>query len=213
MGGGWKSLVLSLDSVSVLKSFLLPKFSSAVVERLVAGKRSSTLYQQNVVWKAFQDFVRSNDPGQPDVNCLLEFCIWLRESRGLATTTINNYKAAVGQFLSMAYDLNVNSWDFKALKNNLFLEKPPNPPRVPSWDINKVLLLLRSVKYISSPPDTFCQLKKSLFLIAMATGNRVSELANFSRTGLGKIDPNQSVKLCVLPGFIYKIQRFNRTPP
>ena len=47
----------------------------------------------------------------------------------------------------------------------------------------------------------------------MATGNRVSELANFSRTGLGKIDPNQSVKLCVLPGFIYKNQRLNRTPP
>ena len=122
-----------------------------------------------MVWKAFQDFVWANDPGQPDVNCLLEFCIWLRESRGLATSTINNYKAAVGQFLSMAYDLNVNSWDFKALKNNLFLEKPPNPPRVPSWDINKSFSSLGWLNTIVPPRLLLSTEEVSLF---NCNGNR-----------------------------------------
>ena len=66
----------------------------------------------------------------------------------------------------------LDSWEFKALKDALFIEKPPNPPRIPSWDINKVLDLLRKPKY-RIPPVSFCQMKKTLFLIAMATGNKV----------------------------------------
>ena len=103
------------------------------------------------------------------------------------------------------------AWEFKALKDALFIEKPPNPPRIPSWDINKVLDLLQKPKYNKVPPESFCQLKKTLFLIA--TGNRVSELANVSRNGLGSLQPDQVVRLCVLPGFLYKNQWLNRSPP
>ena len=137
----------------------------------------------------------------------------MRDSKDLATNTIFNYKAAVGNTLGTVFGLDTSAWEFKALKDALFIEKPPNPPRIPSWDINKVLDLLQKPKYNKNPPEAFCQLKKTLFLVAMATGNRVSELANVSRNGLGSLRPDQIVKLCVLPGFLYKNQRLNRTPP
>ena len=210
---GWQSLVLSLDSVSFLRTHLAVSHKPEVVERLLKGKRASTLYQNNVSWRAFQDFVKVSNPVKPDSSLLLEFCIWLRDSRNLATNTIMNYKAAVGQVLEKVFNINCNSWEFSALKSALFLEKPPNPPRIPSWDINKVLILLQSQKYNQFPPDKFCSLKKTLFLVAMATGNRVSELAHIYRTGLDNIQRDSPVRLCVAPGFLYKNQRLNRTPP
>ena len=85
---------------------------------------------------AFQEFIRLDTPLQPDVSCLLDFCIWLRDSKNLATNTIFNYKAAVGSSLSTVFGLDVSSWEFKALKDALFIERPPNPSRIPSWDIN-----------------------------------------------------------------------------
>ena len=168
---------------------------------------------KNVGWKAFQDFVKAFQPDKPDIGCLLQFCIWLRDSRGLATNTINNYRSAVGQILGVVYGMDDKAWEFKAIKNFLFLDKSPNPPRIPSWDLNKVLQLLQSPSYNQNPPDKFRQLKKTLFLIAMATGNRVSEIANTCRTGLINLHPRDTIKLGVVPGFLYKNQHPNRTLP
>ena len=70
-----------------------------------------------------------------------------------------------------------------------------------------------SQKYNLAPQDKFCALKKTLFLVAMATGNRVSELAHIYRTGLDNIQKNSTVRLCVAPGFLYKNQRLSRSPP
>ena len=137
--------------------------------------------------------------------------MWLRDSGNLATNTIN-YRSAVGQVLNIVYGLD-KAWEFKALKCAQYLEKPPNPPRVPLWDVNKVLLLLKSSKYNQCPPDSFCQLKKTLFLTALATGNRISELANTVRTGLDNLQTFQRVGLGVLPGFLFKNQRLNRSLP
>ena len=44
----------------------------------------------------------------------------------------------------------------------------------------------------------------------MATANRVSELANMSRTGLNIKDTKRMIRICVTPGFLYKNQW---TPP
>ena len=96
---GWQSLVLSMDCISFLRFHLATSHKPEVIERLLQGKRTSTLYQNNVSWKAFHDFVKASNPIKPDTSLLLEFCIWLRDNRNLATNTILNYKAAVGQVL------------------------------------------------------------------------------------------------------------------
>ena len=131
----------------------------------------------------------------------------------METSTICNYKAAVGFPLNVCFGLNFSTWEFKELKNALFLEKPRIPPRTPSWDIGKVLELLSSDKYSSFPPDKFLQLKKSLFLVALACGNRVSELSATMRNGLELMNSLEEVLLPVRPGFLFKNQRHGRTPP
>ena len=221
---GWKALVLSLDGTSLLRSHLTEKYGFSMADRLVNGKRQSTLYQQNIAWKAFQEFLSSlEDSDCPvllglensplSISHVLHFCVWLREYKNLQSTTIANYKSSVGGILQSVFNLDCSTWEFSALRNNFFLEKPTNPPRVPEWDIQKVLLMLDSGDYINSPPSKFLQLKKTLFLLAIATGNRVSELHAITRNGLGTPDPDQPVRLAVKPGFLYKNQKANRAPP
>lgn len=54
---------------------------------------------------------------------------------------------------------------------------------------------------------------KTLFLTALATGNRVSELAALSRTAVSIPDNAKKITLPVKPGFLYKNQTMSRTPP
>ena len=46
--------------------------------------------------------------------------------------------------LKAVFNLAVKAWELKALRDARVLEKPTNPPRVPSSDINRVLDLLVS---------------------------------------------------------------------
>ena len=53
---------------------------------------------------------------------------------------------------------------------------------------------------------------KALFLTALATGNRVSEIAALSRVSIVVTPRRAQVTLPVRPGFLYKNQSFARTP-
>ena len=224
LGTGWQTQVLSMDCVSLLRSHLRKKWGAALTERILKGKRDSTRAQNEVIWRSFQDFIRaisSNFP--PDMEGLdlsvvspaliMHFCVWLRTSRNLHSSTIANYKALISSVVLQVFNVDCSSWEFKALRSNFFLEKPPNPPRIPDWDIQKVLTHLDSGVYSSSSISLFAPLKKCLFLVALASGNRISEISSTMRTGIGTIDPNSPVRLAVAPGFLFKNQREGRTPP
>ena len=49
--------------------------------------------------------------------------------------------------------------------------------------------------------------------MAIATGNRISEIHAITRNGLGSIKENLPVHLAVKPGFLCKNQKANRSPP
>ena len=54
---------------------------------------------------------------------------------------------------------------------------------------------------------------KEMFLTALATGNRVSELAALSRASILVSPTNSQVTLPVCPGFLYKNQSISQTHP
>ena len=73
--------------------------------------------------------------------------------------------------MEQIFRVDCSSWEFKALKQHLFLDKPPQVPRVPQWNLGKVLDLLESEAF-SVNPSKFTLGKKTAFLLAMATGNK-----------------------------------------
>ena len=83
----------------------------------------------------------------------------------------------------VAYDfgveINRRTWDL--LRASLFNQRPPAPPAPPSWSLEKVLSLLQTPRFITNPSPGDL-LMKTLFLTAMATGHRVSQLAALLHT-------------------------------
>ena len=141
MAVGWQAQVLSMDCVSLLRAHLTPKLGVGLTERLIHSKRQSTLSQQQVAWRAFQDFISqvacNENPDWADLSSdslspahVLHFCVWVRTSKGFESQTIANYKASVAFYVEQIFRVDCSSWEFKALKQHLFLDKP-QVPRVP----------------------------------------------------------------------------------
>jgi hypothetical protein len=68
-------------------------------------------------------------------------------------------------------------------------------------------------KYVGESGGRFDALKKCLFLVALASGNRVSDLAAVERSGILFESNKRRVTLPVKPGFLFKNQRLGRAPP
>ena len=75
-----------------------------------------------------------------------------------------------------------DSFILKDLLRSFELECPPRSPNPPSWDLVKVLAFLRDSRFEPLYSCDFHFLTmKVLFLLSLATANRVSELHALSR--------------------------------
>ena len=82
---------------------------------------------------------------------------------------------------------------------------------IPHWSLEKVFDLLSSSRFKCSSISITNLLLKTLFLVASASGNRVSELANLSRTGI--LYSQESVTIPVRKSFLFKNENIGRSPP
>ena len=92
-----------------------------------------------------------------------------------------------------------------------FLRKPSTPSRFPSWSLDHALDTLLTRRFenaTATPRDLFL---KTLFLVALATGNRASEIAACVRNG-SRLLPTVGT-LAVRASFLFKNQSLSRTPP
>ena len=122
--------------------------------------------------------------------------------------TIRNYAASLAKPLKLGFGIDTKSEEFKESINAFFLQNPPEMKRIPSWSLEKVLQLLESKPYDNQRTTIYKLLRKTVFLTALASGNRVSEIAALDVTGaLGR--DQSGLTLAVKPGFLFKNQMAN----
>ena len=202
-----------MDRKAFLLQLLEERHGPTLAAAIVAGRRDSTLAQQEIAWRALQAWLREDDSRLVDKTNLLKFCLFLRDKRGLASSTIANYRAALARPLGIAADINFDDFEFKDLDKFLFLSKPSPKKRVPSWELDKVLRLFSTnAKYASASARPRDLLRKLAFLLALATGNRVSELCAIDISAIRE-DSQGVLSLPVDKSFKFKNERVNRAPP
>jgi len=183
--------------------------SEPVKELVANARRASTKGQMESAWRKWQGWLRQRPEVQISLSSILDFFAFLVLDEGFASTTLNTYKALLAVPLrSVGVDL--NSWLVKDLIKGAFLRNPPKPKRMPRWKLEKVLQLLRTERFCERVL-AYDMLRKALFLVALASANRVSELARVDRTSL-RLEEGVLV-MAVSPGFLYKNQRAGRCPP
>ncbi|XP_068250378.1 uncharacterized protein [Palaemon carinicauda] len=158
-------------------------YSSKTARRmsLYLRKSSTAVYQSK--WTLFVKWCKDKkiEPLEASVPIIADFMVHLRDKLAISVPAIKGVRAALGQvFLLKGIDLGSSrhiSMLIKAFEQSC----PPSAPRIPSWDLARVLDMLRKppfepLKDIVDKNLTF----KAVFLLALASAKRVGELHGLS---------------------------------
>jgi len=211
LGGSKLKLLFTLSRVDFLKINLIPKYGSLVASRLVKSTRNSTTKQYEYCWNMFKTWLRTQKKGKITEAVVLRFFIYLVEVKSLAPQTTRVYKNALSLPLKYGFSINTNLAPFNMLLRQQFLSKPPTRRIIPRWSLRKVLSLLSMPEYNLIRATRHRLLIKTIFLVALASASRVSELAALDRENIIFAPNHEKVIMAVRPGFLYKNETITRT--
>ena len=167
-----------------------------------ANKSDSTIRQYDAAFRKLSSFLRSTKPKEMSINLALSFFRSLHDS-GLAASTVTSTKSALAKVFYYGFDMRLNDVCFASIAHSCAKLRPTARPEMLSWSLNKVLQLASS---IANDSCSYQQLfRKTLFLLALASGARLSELAALSRDkGFVTFLPSGEVSLSPHPKFLAK---------
>ena len=166
-----------------------------------------------MVWDQFQKFLRDSKCKSLSLHRVLLFFRYLFD-RGLKPKTILRYRSALVWPL-LFFEIDILTKDVARLLSNFGIQRPQKVKLAPVWSIDKVLKLLMSGDYADNDSCSLDNLlSKSIFLYALASGSRVSEMAALSRdpSNLFFWEDDSQVELRPDSKFLYKNQTVDRVP-
>ena len=196
-----------------MKEIYVESFGDDIATYLIKSRRNSTLKQQQVAWSALKGWMQLDQRRSLSKSDLMRFFIYLKEVKGLAARTITNYRACLAQPVELATGIRLDSQEFKDLDRAIFLINPQKPKRIPTWSLEKVLKLLQSTKYINKSAKPLDLLRKTVFLLSLASANRVSEITAIDASSIRLDELSDELVLPVKPQFLYKNECSGRSPP
>ena len=202
-----------LSRVHFLKAIFGQKYPKQVATALTQATRASTNSQYEYCWKDFQSWLSQHEDLPLAKETILQYLLELGSNRALSPKTILVYRNALRLPLLHGFGINTSDEEFSMLAKSQFHSNPPPQRVIPTWKPNKVLSMFEQPQFATSSCTVGNLHLKTLFLIALASGSRVSEIAAMSRGAIAFAVDNSQVVIPVRPGFIYKNQSLYRTPP
>ena len=179
-----KSTYASADCMATLKRFAIQAgFSPAMAGQLIFSRRLSTRLNYQARWGTYRKWCRDfgHRSSSPTIAKVADFLTYMFKTKGAALSTIKGYRAMLAAVFKFPLPEISSSPILKDLIRSFEISapRPIFPP--PPWDLDKVL------EFLSGPPfeplaraSFLDKTKKALFLLAMATAKRVSELQALS---------------------------------
>ena len=165
-------------------SLLNDGFSEAAVSYFLSCHKSSTRSQYQSTWSRFLSFLASEQVNPGDVrlchvhNFLAEEALVNKR----AYRTVATYKCALALPLKVCWNLDLDNPLTKKFMMGVWNGNPPTPRPMPKWDLTSLLLFVRSDLFEDLRVVSFSLLtQKVLVLLLIASGRRLSEIANLSR--------------------------------
>ncbi|XP_061471530.1 E3 ubiquitin-protein ligase SMURF2 isoform X1 [Rhineura floridana] len=183
--------------------------SDAVIDIILASRRPSTTRIYQHTWVAFSKWCQSHhhDPSQANVHQVLQF-LHSGFMMGLRPNTLRRHASTLSSILSVSSPGDhISSHPFiKRFLRGVALRSPAVVHRFPSWSLPKVLQALQRppfepIRTVSLRILSF----KVLFLIAITSARRVSELGALSSARHLCVFHKDSVVLKTDPSFRPKV--------
>ena len=157
-------------------------FSRAAAEQISRGRRQSSRAVYDSKWRIFSRWCseQSVDPFQISIQKLADFFVFLFHEKGLNPRTIKGYRSATSSTISSCGSRTefTNSPELASLIRSFQLERPPQRKIAPQWNLSLVLqaLLKPPFEPIHACDLKSLTLKKTVFLVVLASGRRRSEI-------------------------------------
>ena len=165
---------------------------------------SCEVYERH--WREFVEWISAKgfSPRSVSLAAVVDFLRFLRSDRKLVLSTIRSYVSAIRYPLQLAKGSDLfDDPSYAAFMRGLAASMPISRPVPVQWNLNVVLSFLQGVEPLSSV-SSFALLKKTLFLVALASGRRISELTHLSWKAPFLVITHSSAKLAYTPGFLAK---------
>ena len=179
-----KSTYASADCMATIKRFAVQAgFSPAVAGQLIFSRRLSTRLNYQARWGTYRKWCKDfrHRSSSPSIAKIADFLTYMFKSKGAALSTIKGYRAMLAAVFKFPLPEISTSPILKDLIRSFEISapRPIFPP--PPWDLDKVLQFLSGPPFEPLARASFLdKTKKALFLLAMATAKRVSELQALS---------------------------------
>lgn len=182
--------------------------STSVAATILSSRRDSTVRIYNHTWKFFDKWcaARGMDPLLADHRAILEF---LQDGldKGLKPATLRRQVAALDSVLSILSSVTFSRHPLigKFLKGAA-AKSPPQRHRFPTWDLNVVLRALTKPPFEPIQEVGLKWLRwKTIFLVAITSARRISELGALSCHPDLCIFHKDKVVLRTDPSFVPKV--------
>ena len=184
-------------------------FSEKAAERMSEAQKKSSLRVYEGKWQYFCKWCRDRnvDPLHSTPELVADFLIHLREDRNLAISTIEGYRTAISHTIKATSTLDLGKDpNLSSLMANFYRDSGRKRTSLPLWNLSLVLKKLSESPF---EPMHKAELKfvtlKTVFLVALASGKRRSEL-HAMRQDILHSEGWKSVTIVPDPEFIAKTQ-------
>ena len=168
-----------------MRSSLLDSgFSESAVSFFLQCHKPSTRSQYQSTWSRFLEYLSSVQvPWNAVKLCHVHNFLAHEASVGAkAYRTVATYKCALALPLKVCWDLDLDGPLTKKFMMGVWNTNPPRPRPMPDWDLSTLLSYIRSDLFEDLSEVSFSLLtQKVLVLLLIASGRRLSEIANLSR--------------------------------
>ena len=179
-----KPAYASADCMATIKRFAIQAgFSPAVAGQLIFSRRLSTRLNYQARWSTYRKWCKDfrHRSSSPSIAKIADFLTFMFKTKGAALSTIKGYRAMLAAVFKFPLPEISTSPILKDLIRSFEISapRPIFPP--PPWELDKVLQFLSGPPFEPLARASFLdKTKKALFLLAMATAKRVSELQALS---------------------------------
>ena len=205
--------LLSLSRVDFLIEAYKVEHHVDVARRLAGAHRISTQRQYEHNWREWKKWLSNNNLPEISEATVLRYLEENFSSKSISPRTSLGIKSALKLPLEVGFGINLNVTEFSLLARAQFIARPPNKKIIPKWRLEPVLIKLGSSEFSAETCNLEKLTQKTIFLVALATGNRASEISAVDRKSIAWLEGEREAMLPVKPGFLFKNQRLNRAPP
>ena len=163
-----------LEVLKVANSSKYPDCDDETINLISSPVKKSSESDYQRKWKYFLDFVTEKDIAFEDItiDIVLRFFSFLFYKKGLKPSTVTHYRSALSKPLREYFNIELTIPAVTSMLRAMKLQRPNQPSSRPAWSLGKVLTYLETLDTSS----TVQSLRKTAFLLLLATGWRASEL-------------------------------------